>query len=135
MQALVKDIVVSKNQVTVEFRFKENNKESKVHYPKVEKYKELLKKKNQWIQVKVVLFHHSILIFPTFFDFPSRCKKCGRFYKIYCKSCHQKLGWINMIMDRFVEETGVKEDFSDFYKTKEEERNDCDPAPAGPQEE
>lgn len=75
------------------------------------------------------------IVIPTFFDFSSRCKKCGRFYKVYCKKCYKEFEQINMIMERFAKELKTKEDFSDFYKTKGVERDNCDPAPAGPQEE
>jgi len=31
---------------------------------------------------------NTILVSPTFFDLKECCKKCGRFYKVYCKNCY-----------------------------------------------
>jgi hypothetical protein len=127
-QALVKGSP-TRGIFEIEFKTKEG-------IVKTYQLKSALKTLPRLIQVKVFCtgFANYTTAYLTFFDFPSRCKKCGRFYKVYCKSCHQKSEWTNMIMDRFAEEIEIKEDFSDLYKAKEEERNDCDPAPADPQE-
>lgn len=66
-------------------------------------------KKGQQIQVYVSRAP-GLVVIPTFFDLPFHCKKCGRFYKVYCRNCHQKREWTNMIVNRFVEENKEKID-------------------------
>lgn len=121
-------------------------------YPKTDFWLQF--KKGQTVQLKVIKTGetwHTPFIFPTFFDFPSRCKKCGRFYKVYCKKCYQDFKWIYMILDRFAEESKEKiekimekehlnsKTVSNWEQIKhnypKSDLEYCDPALAGPPEE
>lgn len=78
------------------------------------RYKVLKKAVGQQIQVKAYsgmkgfdgFVSSEVLAVPTFFDFRSRCKKCGRFYKVYCRHCYQEFKWVNITLDRFEEYMG-----------------------------
>ena len=93
----------------------------------VDKY-QLKNKINKWIQVRCSRSDNGMIdIWPTFFDFRSRCNKCGRFYKLYCKHCYDRFKKVNMILARFEEEylkginkyvKGIKKDLRKAVKHK-----------------
>lgn len=75
---------------------------------KRKEYQRLAEKVGQWVQMRVVYcdnkFIKGITITPTFFDSKQRCKKCGRFYKLYCKHCYERSKAICAVLNRFEEE-------------------------------
>jgi len=71
-------------------------------FPKtfVEKY-QLKEKVDKIIQVYYTVDKDNNIcaVIPTFFDSKQRCKKCGRFYKLYCKYCYERFKDIRTIKE------------------------------------
>ncbi|MCK4359135.1 MAG: hypothetical protein KAW92_10430 [Candidatus Cloacimonetes bacterium] len=79
-----------------------------------EKFKRMpLFKQGQQIQVRVSR-SPGLVVLPTFFDSKQRCKKCGRFYKVYCKHCYKRSKTLRAILDVFGEVLNV----TDFKKIR-----------------
>lgn len=123
--AFIKNIKCEKKRIVVEFETAQ--RPFKVNYPKTKFWLQL--KKGQTVQIKVIFDDecHTTLVFPTFFDFRSRCYKCGRFYKLYCKHCYERFKAICAIIDCFKKDylkgidkylKGINEDLKTNYWRK-----------------
>lgn len=85
----VLNFIVKSKTVQIELLINDNERVS--HVLILNRFKGMpLFKKGQQIQVRISRDDFGISITPTFFDSKQRCKKCGRFYKLYCKHCYER---------------------------------------------